>query len=99
MLFLAQATASQMDAGILQLIGGLGQSAAAVVMAWLFVVYLQKKDLQQEKRDDRVFSQFSELAKDRGQIIRDNTSALQKIESSVDRLIEVVEKAGSHDGE
>jgi hypothetical protein len=89
-LIFAQGTAMDLQSFV-SLAAGLGQSGLAVTMAWLFIKYLQEERSNQEKRDERVFSQFSDLAKDRGQIIRDNTAALAKIEASVDRLIDVAE--------
>lgn len=89
---IAETVHPAVDSSIIQLIGGLGQSAAAVLMAWLFIVFLQKKDESQEKRDARLFEQFGDLAKDRGQIIRDNTQALGKIEASVDRLTDLIDQ-------
>jgi hypothetical protein len=78
---------ADLNASILQLIGGLGQSAAAVVMAWLFITFLQKKDEAQEKRDNRIFEQSFHIAKEMGEVVRDNTEALSKIEGSIGRLI------------
>lgn len=111
--FLAQAqTVPQVaDTNILQLIGGLGQSAAAVIMAYLFIAFLKKilseqadradeRDKQQQARDDRLFSRFDDMVRDNGLVIRDNTRALSKFESSVDGLIRAVERSNqSHDGE
>lgn len=77
------------------LAAGLGQSGLAVTMAWLFIKYLGDERGQQEKRDERIFAQFADLAKDRGQVIKDNTVAMEKIQSSVDRLIDVAERTVS----
>lgn len=92
LLIVAQVPVPTPDNSIFQLISGLGSSGAVIVAIWMFIAFIRHSMEAQQQRDDRLFAQFGDLAKDRGQIIRDNTQALGKIEASVDRLTDLIDQ-------
>lgn len=90
------------DSSIIGILSQLGQTAACLLMAWFFIAFVKQiltehAALQerlreaQEKRDDRIFQQYNRQAEAASIAVKDNTAAMGKIESTVERLTDVIE--------
>lgn len=95
MFFLAEAAPS-LDPSILQLIGNLGSAAATVTTVVLFLAFLKDIILKQQLLFSELFKQLQDLAKDKGQVLRENTMILTKLESTIDHLADTVTENTTH---
>lgn len=71
---------------IINLIGGLGSAAAAVVVVWLFLSYLKAATERQEASDSARDARYADLAERQATVIRDNSEALREFRRGVDKI-------------
>jgi ammonia channel protein AmtB len=87
-ILLAQAAQAPDGMSILNVITSLGASTAAVVVVWIFIGYLRTQD----GRNSEILKQYEDLARDKGQVIRDNTVAMRENTLMVQRLEQTVKE-------
>lgn len=103
-LSLAQAAATGMDGGMLNLITSLGSSAAAVFVVIYFLGYLKNQDernaAREKARDDQwsvtvkqMFDHLEAITADKGVVLRENAVAMNKLQSALEHLTALVDQA------
>lgn len=87
---------------VLQLIGGLGASTAAVAVVGFFLAFMGKHLGDQRDRLDRLFGQYDALTKDRDKVIgemataiRLHTEATAELKKGILLLTDTIERSKS----
>jgi hypothetical protein len=93
----------QVDTSIISLIGAMGASGAAVFVTWFLTTsYLQRQTeqqssyLQRQKEQEGCMvecqAQLLSLAKDKGDVIRQNAVAMDRLSSLIGQMVVILEK-------
>jgi hypothetical protein len=82
----------QVDTSIISLIGAMGASGAAVFVTWFLTTsYLQRQKEQQTCIVD-CQAQLLALAKDKGDVIRQNAVAMDRLSGLIGQMVSILEK-------
>jgi hypothetical protein len=83
---------AQVDTSIISLIGAMGASGAAVFVTWFLTTsYLQRQKEQQTCIVD-CQTQLLALAKDKGEVIRQNAVAMDRLSGLIGQMAAILEK-------
>lgn len=68
---------------MMNMIGSLGGSAAAVLVLWICNNQAQRRDVQTDALISRLYEQLETIATDKGAVIRDITVAMSEVKLAV----------------